>query len=64
MLLQDWRDKVFRTSLCELATRFLAAFSMEVVRVLTEISVLLIATSKQEDGCDKIFHGFIPYMTR
>jgi hypothetical protein len=47
LLLQDWRNKVFRTSLCELATRFLAAFSVEVVRVLTEISVLLIAPSKQ-----------------
>ena len=64
LLLQDWRDKIFRARLRELAARFLAAFSMEVVRVLTEISILLIATSKQEDGCDKIFHGFIPYMTR
>jgi hypothetical protein len=64
LLLQYWRDKVLGTSLRELAARFLAAFSMEVVRVLAEISVLLIATSKQKDGCGKVFHGFIPYMTR
>jgi hypothetical protein len=43
LLLQDRGDKVFRASLRKLAARFLAAFSMEVVRVLAVIPVLLVA---------------------
>jgi hypothetical protein len=64
LLLQNWGNKILGACLRELAARFLAAVRMEVVGVLAKISVLLVASSKQEDGCGKIFHGFIPYMTR
>jgi hypothetical protein len=48
LLLQYGGDKILRASLRELASRFLAAFSVEVVWVLAEVAVLLLAASYQQ----------------
>jgi hypothetical protein len=47
LLLQYGGNKVLGTSLRELATRFLAAFSMKIIWVLAEVAVLLLASSKK-----------------
>jgi hypothetical protein len=56
LLLQDWGDKVFRASLRKLAARLLAALSIEVVRVLAVVAVLLIAASQQHQGQYQLPH--------
>jgi hypothetical protein len=43
LLLQDGGDKVFRAGLRELAARLLASLSVEVVRVLAVVAILLLA---------------------
>ena len=43
LLLQDGGDKILGAGLRELAARLLALLPVEVVRVLAEISVLLLA---------------------
>ena len=48
LFLQDWGYEVLRTGLRELATRLLALRGVEVVWILAEIPVLLIASSQQQ----------------
>jgi len=49
LLLQDGGDKIFWASLRELAAWLLTLFFVEVVWVLAEIAILLLARRKQRD---------------
>jgi hypothetical protein len=50
LLLQNWGNKVLGTSLRKLAARLLAPLSMEIVWVLAEVAVLLVAAHQQDQG--------------
>jgi hypothetical protein len=50
LLLQNWGYEILRALLRELALRFLALFGVEVVRVLTKISVPVFAADQQHNG--------------
>jgi hypothetical protein len=57
LLLQDWRNQVLRARLRKLAPGLLTPDSMEVVRVLAEVPVLLFAAGyQQQRQYGEVFH--------
>jgi hypothetical protein len=56
LFLQDGCDQILRASLRKLAARLLTPDSMEVVRVLAKISVLLFTACQQHQGQNQFPH--------
>jgi hypothetical protein len=53
LLFKHWGNKIFGARLCELASRFLALRQVELVGVLTDVSILVLAPGSGDDGQTK-----------